>query len=61
MLENPDFEQTDYSGTATGIYKIGHNSIRLMKWLIYHDRPYFVNMNYLDLMSFICKYLNEIS
>ena len=33
MLEKPDFEQDYYSRTATGIYKIGHDSIKLMKWL----------------------------
>ena len=31
MLENPDFEQNCYSINSTGIYKIGHDSIRLMK------------------------------
>ena len=29
--ENPDFEQNSWSKTATGVYKIGHDSIRLMK------------------------------
>ena len=38
MLENPDFEQDNCSRTAEGIYKIEHDSIRLMKWLIYYDR-----------------------
>ena len=33
MLEFPDFEQTKYSITSTGIYKIAHDSIRLMKWI----------------------------
>ena len=33
MLENPNFEQNKYSQTSTGIYKIGHDSIRLMKWI----------------------------
>ena len=33
MSENPDFEQDYWSRTAEGIYKIGHDSIRLMKWL----------------------------
>ena len=28
MLENPNFEQNKYSLTSTGIYKIGHDSIR---------------------------------
>ena len=31
MLKNPNFEQNKYSMTSTGIYKIGHDSIRLMK------------------------------
>ena len=38
MLENNDFEQDHYSRTSTGIYKIGHDSIKLMKWLAYYDR-----------------------
>ena len=33
MLENPNFEQDCYSRTALGIYKIGHDSIRILKWL----------------------------
>ena len=32
MLENPYFERNNSSRTATLIYKIGHNSNRLMKW-----------------------------
>ena len=35
MLLNPDFEQNYWSRTAKGIYKIGHDSIRLMKWICY--------------------------
>ena len=31
MSENPNFEQNYWSGTAEGFYKIGHDSIRLMK------------------------------
>ena len=31
MFEIPDFEQDYWSRTATGIYKIEHDSIRLMK------------------------------
>ena len=31
MLKNSDFEQDYWSRTATGIYKIGHNSFRLKK------------------------------
>ena len=40
MLENSDFEQNYWSRTATGIYKIGHDSIRLMKWICYYDRSF---------------------
>ena len=31
LMENHDFEQDHCSRTAIGIYKIGHDSIRLMK------------------------------
>ena len=61
MLEFADFEQNCYSIISTGIYRIGHDSIRLLKWLINHDRSYYDNMNYFDLMGSICKYLNEKS
>ena len=61
MLENPDFEQNSWSRTSTGIYKIGHDSIRLMKWICYYDRSYYENINYYDLMGSICNHLNEIS
>ena len=33
MIENLDFEQDCYSRTAESINKIGHDSIRLLKWL----------------------------
>ena len=61
MLENPNFEQNKYSITSTGIYRIGHDSIRLMKWICYYDRSYYENINYYDLMGSVCKHLNEIS
>ena len=38
ILQNPDFEQVYYSGTAIGIYIFGHDSNRIMKWLAYYDR-----------------------
>ena len=60
MLDNPDFEQDFYSRTATGIYKFGHDSVRLMKWLAFHDRPFFENNKYYDMMGSILKHLNEI-
>ena len=34
-LENSDFEQNYWSRTAKGIYTIGHDSIRLKKWIYY--------------------------
>ena len=40
MLENVDFEQDFWSRTAEGLYKIGHDSIRLMKQLVFYDRSY---------------------
>ena len=61
MLLNPNFEQNRYSITSKGIYKIGHDSIRLMKWICYYDRSYYENINYYDLMASIFKHLNEIS
>ena len=45
MLKNPNFEQNKYSLTSTGIYKIGHDSIRLMKWICYYNRSYYENIN----------------
>ena len=41
MLKKPNFEQNKYSLTSSGIYKIGHDSIRLMKWICYFDRSYY--------------------
>ena len=41
MLKNPDFKQNKYSITSSGIYKTGHDSIRLMKWICYYDRFYY--------------------
>ena len=60
MMKNPDFEQDYWSRTATGIYKIGHDSIRLMKWICCYDRSYYENINYYDLMASILTCLNEI-
>ena len=59
MLENPDFEQDHWSRTAEGNYKNEHDSIILMKSLIYYDRSYHDNLNYFDLMGSICKFSNE--
>ena len=46
MLENSDFEHDYWSRTATGLYKKGHDSIRLMKCICFHDRSYYENNNY---------------
>ena len=61
MLENSDFERNYWSRTAIGIYKIGHDSVRLMKWICYYNRSYYENMNYYDMMASILTCLNEIS
>ena len=61
MLENPDFGQDYYSRTARGIYKIGHDNIRLMKWICYYDESFYENIIYYDMMGSVLKYLNEIS
>ena len=55
MIKNPNFEQNKYSLTSTGIYKIGHDSVQLMNWICYHDRSYYENINYFDLMGSVCK------
>ena len=60
MLEKPDFEQNRYSRTATSIYKIGHDSMRLKKWICYYDRSNYEKIGYYDLMGSILKNLNEI-
>ena len=60
MLENSDFEQNYWSKTAIGVYEIGHDSIRLSKWICYYDRSFYENIIYYDLMGSICKRLNEI-
>ena len=54
MLKNPNFEQNKYSLTSSGIYKIGHDSVRLMNWICYYDRSYYENINYYDLKGSLC-------
>ena len=56
MLKNPNFEQNKYSLTSTGIYKIGYDSNRLMKWICYYNRSFYENINYYDLMASSCKF-----
>ena len=43
MLQNQDSEQDYWLRTAIDIYKIGHNSIRLLEWLIFCGRSYYDN------------------
>ena len=59
MLKNPNFEQNKYSQTSTVICKIGHDSIRLKKWICYYDRSYYENVNYIDLMASVLKTLKK--
>ena len=55
LLKNPDFEQDYWSRTTTGIFKIRNDGIRIMKWICYYDRSYYVNINYYGLMASIVK------
>ena len=54
-----EFEKNYYSKTAKGIYKIGHDSKRLKKWMVYYDRFYENNIYY-DLMTSVLSCLKEI-
>ena len=56
MLEKPNFEQNHFSMNSTGIYKIAHDSIRLMKWICFYDRSSSEKINYYDLMGSILYY-----
>ena len=60
MLKKHDFEQDYHSRIATGIYKIGNDSVRIMKRLAYFDRSFYGNFIYYVLMASILKFLNEI-
>ena len=44
MLVNPKFEQYKYSITSTGIYKIAHDSVRLIQRICYYDRSHYENI-----------------
>ena len=55
MLEKPDFEQDYCSKTGKSIYKIGQDSIRLLKWLAYYNRSYYVNKNFNDSLGSVLK------
>ena len=59
MLKHPNFEQNFWSRTAEGIYKIGHDSIRLMKWICYYDRSFYEKIIFYDMMGSVLKTLKE--
>ena len=61
MLENSDFGQNYWSRTSQGVYKIVHDSTRLMKWICYFDRSYYENIKYYDLMGSVCRYNIDIT
>ena len=61
MLDNPDLEQVYWSRTSQGVYEIAHDSIRLMRWICYHDWSYHENVSYYDLMGSVLKFLIEVS
>ena len=60
-LEKPKFQQDYWSRTVISVYRIGHDSIRIMKWLAYYDRSFSESIIYFDLMGSVLKYLNEVS
>ena len=60
MLETPNIEQNYWSRTAIGIYEIGHDNIRLLKWLACYDRSFHENIYYYDLMGSIVKAVKKI-
>ena len=55
-----DLKQDYYSRTPKSIYKIGHESIRLVKWRAYCDK-YYENISYYDSMTSVLSCPNEIS
>ena len=61
MIKYRDFEQNHYSITSTSFYTIGHDSVRLLKWLAYYDRSHYETLNYYDVMRSVLNCLNEIS
>ena len=58
MCEYPDFEQIYHSQTSTGVYKVGHDSIRILKLMTCSGR-FFKDINYFDLMVSVLSFLNK--
>ena len=56
MIENLDFEKNYWSRTAKAIYKIAHDSLRLLKWLAHSDRSIYENINYYNAMGSIVNF-----
>ena len=57
---DPEFEQNFSSRTVEGIYRIGHDSMRIVNWRACYD-GYYENINYFDLMASSLSSLNELS
>ena len=55
-----DSEQNHFSGTAKGIYRTGHDSTRLVKWMAYYEK-YYDQITFFDLMTSVLSALNETS
>ena len=54
-----NYEQKHFSRSATGIYKIGYDSIRLMKLL--SQKQYYNNIIYYDLLASVLYALTIIN
>ena len=61
MKENPDFEQNYYSKSSEGIFRTGHDSVRLMKWLDFYGRSCYENIIHYDIIFTVLIFLNETS
>ena len=53
-------EQDYYSSTGKSVYRVGHDSIRLMKRMEYFYKQ-FANINYFEIIASVFSRLNEIS
>ena len=60
-VRTTQFGQDYYSRTATGYHIFGHDGFRLMRWLRFYHRAYYVNITFYDLVGSILKNLIETS
>ena len=60
MIKDPDFEQNYWSRRTTGIKKIGHDNIRLMKRICSYDRSFNEKIIYFDLMGIIVRKFTQV-